>query len=310
MIARASPATRIGVALALLLAVAGARAQVGTGEPQAPWVQVELVLFRTLDGADGGERWPAPRALAYPEPVRVLLEPGSPAHAAALAAREFDAVLAAEEDAALAAQAPAELPFVLLGAADTALAASAARLAASPRHRLLAHLAWRQPLPEPGRPVNVLLTAGERTGAHYELEGWLGLGRARYLHADARLWLNDFSAAGTATGGAGIALPDVPLPALPGAMPEPGGAQGTADTAAGPAIDAPAPVASEPLPSSRTVVLSTSRRLAPGEVHYLDHPLFGALLSVRPWDPAAGAAPSADATPGLPPAGAEETPPP
>jgi hypothetical protein len=78
-----------------------------------------------------------------------------------------------------------------------------------------------------------------------------------------------------------------------------------------PAIAASAandPVVTEPLRAARTVVLDASRRLLPGEIHYLDHPLFGAVLTVRPWDPAAGAQQEPDAMPALPPEGAEETP--
>ena len=148
----------------------------------------------------------------------------------------------------------------------------------------------------------------------------LAISRARYLHAEATLWLNDFDAQAGAPGAESVTLPEVPVPTLPAptasevdastalqaamAGTEPPVAPGVA------AVSDSAPLTAEQVRPRRTVVLRVARRLAPGEVHYLDHPLFGALLTTRPWDPAAGAANTPDQVQTLPPAGAEETPPP
>ena len=74
------------------------------------------------------------------------------------------------------------------------------------------------------------------------------------------------------------------------------------DTAAPAAED---PISVEPARALRSVLLEASRRIAPGEVHYIDHPLFGAVLKVEPWDPdaAANPAPAPAPAPGAQPAG-------
>jgi hypothetical protein len=63
----------------------------------------------------------------------------------------------------------------------------------------------------------------------------------------------------------------------------------TTDTVAPAAEDS---ISVEPARALRSVLLEASRRVAPGEVHYIDHPLFGAVLKVEPWDPDAAANPA------------------
>ncbi|MBP6482742.1 MAG: hypothetical protein KA310_17925, partial [Pseudomonadales bacterium] len=130
------------------------------------------------------------------------------------------------------------------------------------------------------------------------------------------LWLTDFADAAAAQAppvGAGVALPPVPRPPPPDLAPratfaaiaEPLPAEAapmTASDTVAPAADDPISV--EPARALRSVLLEASRRIAPGEVHYIDHPLFGVVLKVEPWDPVAAANPQTltAPTPGAPPA--------
>jgi len=268
----------------------------------APWIQVELIVFRNLDTSGAAdEQWPAQPALAYPESVRVLLDPAASAQQAP----------AAPESTGM----PAPVPFALLGPADSLLGDAATRIASSQNYRVLTRLSWRQPAPGTGAE-HVLVTGGRPWGEHWELEGYVSVSRANFVHVATHLWLNDFAdaAAGQPPAvGDGIALPPVPRPPQP--LPAPpatlaAGAQPVpADAAPMTATDTDAPAAGEtigvePARALRSVLLTASRRVAPGEVHYIDHPLFGAVLKVEPWDPGAAANPTTvpAAAPGAPPA--------
>ena len=277
----------------------------------APWIQVELIVFRNLDTAGAAdEQWPAQPALAYPDTLRFLLDPAdvpatdSPAPAATTATTAQEPV---------AATAP--VPFALLASPESLLGDAAARLAGSPNHSVLAHLTWRQPAPGNGAE-HILVTGGRPWGEHRELEGYVSVSRANFVHVATHLWLNDFAdaAAGQAPPvGAGVALPPVPRPpqpelapqatfaAIADPLPAEAAPMTASDTAAPAADDA---ISVEPARALRSVLLEASRRIAPGEVHYIDHPLFGVVLKVEPWDPVAAANPQTltAPTPGAPPA--------
>jgi len=279
----------------------------------APWIQVELIVFRNLDTAGAAdEQWPAQPALAYPDTLRFLLDPAdvpatdSPAPAATTATTAQEPV---------AATAP--VPFALLASPESLLGDAAARLAGSPNHSVLAHLTWRQPAPGNGAE-HILVTGGRPWGEHRELEGYVSVSRANFVHVATHLWLNDFAdaAAGQAPPvGAGVALPPVPRPpqpelapqatfaAIADPLPAEAAPMTASDTAAPAADDA---ISVEPARALRSVLLEASRRVAPGEVHYIDHPLFGVVLKVEPWDPLGAANPQAfpAATPGAQPAAA------
>ena len=293
-----------------------------TPDVETPWVQVEVIAFRHMGSGGTDEKWPASPALSYPPDLRFLLEPGSPEHIAALEAREFERALQAEAGSAAPVasatpqttpQAPDELPGVLLQGPETVLAEAAARIANAPGYRLLAHLAWREPRIGEGSSKHVLVTGGASQGEHRELEGSIAITRSRFLHLDAQLWLNDFAQPGELPGEDAVDLPPLPKPVVPRppqAMPE---APGLVPEEGVEPVSAEMPVSVEPLRARRTVLLRANRRIALGEVHYLDHPLLGLIVTVRPWDPAKPVAPLDEAPTGNSPAGmpaAPATPPP
>ncbi len=291
-------AARFGLLLLLACQTLPIRAQTtGTPGAEAPWIQVELIAFRHRGTDADTEKWPAKPALSYPPQLRFLLEPGSPELAAALEAREFEHALQAEAGSAAPSAgnaAPEELPGVLLPGQDSFLADAAARIAHAPGYTLLAHVAWREPRLAEGTTENVLLTGGGSAGDHRELEGFVSIVQSRFLHVETRLWLNDFTAPGKAPGPDAMELPPIPRPVLP--QPQ------TPDTLSPAEEDAAAvePVVTvEPVRAERTVLLQASRRIALGEVHYLDHPLLGLIVAVRSYDPAAAAtaAPAAGTAP-------------
>lgn len=110
----------------------------------------------------------------------------------------------------------------------------------------LLHLAWRQPAPQDRRTLPVYLSTGPgSSGAPPRLEGTLKLRVGRYLHAELDLLLTRLE------------------PEAAGAVP---------------ANDTGLPQG----PAYRSYRLRDHRRMRSGELHYIDHPLMGVLLLVKP----------------------------
>lgn len=177
---------------------------------------------------------------------------------------------------ALQPAAAAAAPFQRLPAEALRLARDAAALDRAGM-RVLFHGAWRQEPLARDRADSVLIQGGRRFGAHHELEGYVTLGLERYLHIDSDLWLSRFGAvADAAAEGPQLPSPPVETGETPSAAEDP---------AAGYAVE-------------QLAVLREQRRMRSGELHYLDHPRFGALVLVTPVEAApAPEAPAADPAP-------------
>ncbi|HMV72242.1 MAG TPA: CsiV family protein [Pseudomonadales bacterium] len=288
--------------LATLAAAAGAQSPAPAPDitPSAPagnttvalpaWIQIEVVVFRELDTSSAGnERWPDDPTLSYPEPLRRL---DDPATATQPGPQPADPSAGSEPVA-----------FRQLDAPRQVLADAAARIAASAQYRLLAHLAWRQQAAD-GSTTHLLATGGATYGEHHELEGSLTVTNADVPEVTLRLWLNDFATAATGETAVrtGVALPTIPqatpfkepsaeeatpLPAEPQQEPEP-------KLEPEPEREPEQGITVEPVRAARSVLLQATRRLVPGQLHYIDHPLFGVLITAVPFDPAAPTATPAE----------------
>ena len=140
------------------------------------------------------------------------------------------------------------------------LRSAATRMLRSGDYAVLHHGGWLQAVPprDSARPLLIQLGA-PMPDATFELEGSVSVTLGRFLHFAAQVWLRqdpvdardpaDVEGAAESTGGAETVLAD----------PEGSGA------------NAPG-----------YVLLSESRRMRPGEVHYLDHPWFGILVRIEP----------------------------
>jgi hypothetical protein len=145
-------------------------------------------------------------------------------------------------------------PWQLLPATARTLEAEAAALKKR-GFPILFQGAWRQGVDTATRATSVRLAGGRAVGSRHELEGYVTLSAEGYLHLYADLWLSRFG--------------DAIAPGGPIMLPNPDGAFGEEADANAPNIE-------------RLFVLRQHRRLRNGELHYLDHPRFGALVRVRP----------------------------
>lgn len=134
------------------------------------------------------------------------------------------------------------------------LAREANRIARAGIGRVLFHGRWLQRVPERETPDPILIRAGEQLTAPWqvqELVGSVSVTMGRYLHFQAQLFLH----------GPGFGL-------LP--------------TGAAMNADGTAALQVRPLPGRRYMVLSESRRMRSGELHYLDHPKLGLVVRIDP----------------------------
>ena len=215
------------------------------------WYTVEMIVFERTSGlGDLSESWPA--------------DPGLP---------ELSESVALSSSYSVGAQGPTS--FRLLGPRERKLGGIYRRLTAQPYLRPLLHMAWRQPGYERENVKTVHITSNESPGIPgldpvYGIEGAASLYRSRYLHLlmDLRYYRPDPSAT--------QAMPPEREAAVPGEE-LPGAAVGFPDE----------PAQSTPMEAVPIYFrLAESRRMRSGELHYFDHPLFGAIVQVRPYEKA------------------------
>lgn len=214
------------------------------------WYRVELIVFaRLAPDAGAHETWPAqPGQPDLKDAVKLTPPPGSSASGPG------DTVVVTPLG---------PVPYQELPSDQYQLDGAAKVLNASPRYRVLLHLAWQQPAlgPRSARPVHVQLPDGS-------LDGSVLLTRRRYLHAVLDL----------------LYRPDGPADE-PSAGPSIGPVAGSGGPGVGPADAAAKSVANDQGgPPASAYRMQQHRRIDPGALNYFDHPLFGVLLEATPID--------------------------
>jgi hypothetical protein len=242
-------------ALAFSAALVGAApAPVPAAPPPQDWFEVELVVFRhTQPGAGASETWPA--------------DPGRPA---VEAARELDPA------------ATVLAPFMALPPTASRLSAQWDKLVKSPRYEPLGYFAWLQPPLERGRSPAVRIASPLPPEKPPEQPPVPTLDPNAAPPAPA-------PSTAPAPAFAFAPDPDAP-PAAPALPPLRTPLDGTAtvglqrylylalDLVFQPG-DLPPLVDGTPMPPFR---LTETRRMRSKELHYFDHPLFGAIVLITP----------------------------
>ena len=253
------------------------------------WFQVELTIFSNESSPDRErENWqPGTQELAWPEnmvrlihPVELLMlesfttETDNEANSAG---SNTDSDTAANPDLSrLRDTGPFPLresggfrfpdlqreAFIALPASLSDFRQTNQALERSPQYRILYHGLWRQPVGDVGTARPMLIAGGSEFPPHRELQGSVALefnaNRDRVV-LFAELWFTEFGGDG---GDGDIAWK---LPGLPEEL------TGNDTLADAPAI-------------RRIYTLRQQRELRSGEFHYLDHPAFGVVAQIRPWD--------------------------
>lgn len=275
----------------------------------AQWYQVEVLVFANNDpNAALDEQWPQELGLKYPANIVTLSEP-----LAAIIPDTLNDDPAAALDAETAAPTnidPTPLKaFVKLPSEQRLLNKEVASVIGQYDFRPLFHQAWRQTINERDESLSIAINGGEAFDDHFELEGSIKISLERYLHIHTDLWLNRF------VSNAGEQPLSWPLlPPVPRSVAE----QSATDLVFAPVNPEPVaelddfnaelelPPVTDPLTGAnqflakqlahlrdkqyrvdKTIVLRQHRRMRSAELHYIDHPLFGVLIRIDPYDPEA-----------------------
>ncbi|MAJ87937.1 MAG: hypothetical protein CBD08_007715 [Cellvibrionales bacterium TMED148] len=86
-----------------------------------------------------------------------------------------------------------ELPYSILQSKDRNLNETAAGLARRNMYEVLFHEAWRFPAENKVRGRWVIVRAGSNVGEHFQLEGSIRFYKSRFMHFETKLWFTDLT---------------------------------------------------------------------------------------------------------------------
>jgi len=168
--------------------------------------------------------------------------------------------------------------FTRLPKSELELSQKQVSLRRSGDYNILFHEAWVQPIGEKRGKDTIHITGGDiLDNGLYELEGYIAIDKARYLHFRSDLF---HSRQLTATEAQRLNPVTPSDPEL--AENTPSGTHSTNPTSNQPSTNGNRYLTQSDVPDFLTVEMKTGRRMRSKELHYLDHPLMGALILITP----------------------------
>ena len=231
---------------------------------------------------------------------------------------------AQEESATLPQTSQPLKAFSALEADDMQLLEAATKISQQYDFRPLFHKAWRQTIENRNNATSIAINGGEAYDDHFELEGSIKISLERYLHINTDLWLNQFVSKTGENEPSLMLLPPVPSAVdetnaseqeIPFFAPINSFSTDNVNPETGeilPEQNAPAllsdqlQLAPQPDPLTeanqqlerqlalledaqfaveQTIVMRQHRRMRSTELHYIDHPMFGVLIRIDPYEP-------------------------
>jgi hypothetical protein len=226
------------------------------------WYNVEILVFKRLDQhSQSQEFWRDDLALDYPHFYEYIGAPNVEAKSQLSALTKDLYVLQRYRDA----------------------------LARSENFKILTHMAWSQQMANEAESPAIIISGGDEIGNHQELEGYLKIHIARFLHVTSNLWLTNTSAESVNSTIEWPALPPMPSLAQAGrSKPLNLQAGKLAQTEVYSGVlkeinrgfnrgfdanyNSPYPI----------ITLQNKRRMRSNELHYVDHPAMGILIFMTP----------------------------
>ena len=222
------------------------------------WYNVEILVFKRLDQqSQSQELWRTDLALDYPHFYEYIDAPNVEAKSQLSALTKDLFVLQRYRDA----------------------------LARSENFKILTHMAWSQQMANEAESPAIIISGGDAIGNHQELEGYLKIHIARFLHVTSNLWLTDTNADNVNSTIEWPALPPVPSLAEAGRskilklqarelvqIDANSGVLKGIDRGFDTNYSSPYPI----------ITLQSKRRMRSNELHYVDHPAMGILMFMTP----------------------------
>jgi len=186
-------------------------------------------------------------------------------------------------------------PFIALPSSERTFHGKAAYMQRSGRYRTLFHQAWYQPVASETQALPLVIDRSGDTGEWSRLQGSVKIHLSRYLHIETNLWLNtdghylpgEWRMPAPPLGPPSLIIEELPPPewALDAEQPEtPDEEEAWDEWPENSALD-PNAVPEEvgpQYPYRHAVLLQQKRRMRSIEVHYIDHPLMGVVITFTP----------------------------
>ena len=182
-------------------------------------------------------------------------------------------------------------PFVVLPAAELEFAGKTAYMQRNGPYRILFHQAWLQPVWEGADGPSIILDRSGDTEQWPRLQGSIRLSLSRYLHLETNLWLNtsgEYLPGQWRMPAPPLAPPSLIVEGLPEPEEEPYFLTPADEPVPGIDDGENLEEPEDAYPFRHAVLLSQKRRMRSEEVHYIDHPLLGAVVKVTPYEWEAG----------------------
>ena len=265
-------------------------------DKETNWYQVEVFIFanEARESAQG-EQWPSDLRLRYP--ANSVQLNGPKATPSSGTDDSSSAALSTADDSNLEPSVTAALPvaFELLPAEQYKLTEQIIALTKQNDFRPLFHGAWFQTMADRENSIAVVIRGGDQFDDHFELEGTIKLSVERYLHVQTDLWLSRFINAAASDEPNWNTLPKVPVQELYKTKATKDFFIDTSQTLQFlDQQDSFGFIEQRQYRVEKTVVMRQDRRMRSSELHYIDHPLFGALVKVTPYEVAFVTPPEAE----------------
>jgi hypothetical protein len=185
-------------------------------------------------------------------------------------------------------------PFIALPSGDRTFYGKAAYMQRSGRYRTLFHEAWYQPFADENRTLPIVIDRSGDTGDWPLLQGSVKIYLSRYLHIETDLWLNtdgsylpgDWQMPAPPLGPPSLIIEEPFSDIVEESLPEIEASYRSGpdpDWEEWPLDPNEAEVDTGPqYPFRHAVRLKQKRRMRSQEVHYLDHPLLGVVVTITP----------------------------
>lgn len=300
-----------GIIVLLLSAITGnslAAAEVMPPTEENPWYQVNIVIFKQPGHLLQSEQWKTGDEVKTHLPNNLIALQETPAASAendtpAPQPSANGEILTLGESGAQATETvEIPMPFEIQTPTDDEFTKTLNRINRSSNYEVIYQKTWLQPPLEEKDALAILVQAGEVFDGLYELEGTARLHVSRYLHFSSNIWLSKYvqqievikpwwqESSGIQANpedsdanqfnldfDQSVNFDDTTMNnsdlSLSSLQPM------NTDISMGETITR--------YKSIRTAVMQESRRMRSGELHYLDHPLFGVIVKVVPYYPEA-----------------------
>jgi hypothetical protein len=222
------------------------------------WYNVEILIFKRLDQkSQTQELWRNDLSLNYPHFYEYLRSPKAQAKSHLSALNNQSYVLKRYENA----------------------------LTRNENFRILKHIAWSQKMASESNSPAIIISGGDNIGNHKELEGYIKIHIARFLHVTSNLWLTDTSSDNVDPNVKWPQLPPLPSRAKAG-ISKPTNSQSTQQTTNDANTLASTDLGflsnyTSPYP---ILTLQNRTRMRSNELHYVDHPAMGMMIFMTPLD--------------------------